>query len=143
MDALAHVWNLRSGSSILALEGHVKSIYGVDFLSDGYHLAIGGDDHICRVWDLQTKECLYIIFAHTSLISQVKYEPSHGYFWAQPHSTKLLEYGQHLILNNLKTFACHDGNIGGLDISTNGRWIGTMSHDMTEQSNCDLLICNF
>ena len=55
-------------------------MYGVDFSPNGYHLATGSDDHTCRVWDLRKKQCLYIIPAHNSLISQVKYEPSEGYF---------------------------------------------------------------
>jgi WD40 repeat protein len=55
-------------------------VYGVDFSPNGYHLATGSDDHTCRVWDLRKKQCLYIIPAHNSLISQVKYEPSEGYF---------------------------------------------------------------
>lgn len=52
----------------------------MDFSPNGYHLATGSDDHTCRVWDLRKRQCLYIIPAHNSLISQVKYEPSDGYF---------------------------------------------------------------
>nr|XP_043607902.1 U4/U6 small nuclear ribonucleoprotein PRP4-like protein [Erigeron canadensis] len=82
--ALAHVWDLGSGRSILALEGHVKPFFQVleiSFLPNGYYLATGGEDNTCRIWDLRKKRSLYTIPAHASLISQIKFEPQEGYPW--------------------------------------------------------------
>lgn len=52
----------------------------MSFSPNGYHLASGGEDNSCRIWDLRKRKCLYIIPAHSNLISQVKYEPQEGYF---------------------------------------------------------------
>ncbi|CAI5458178.1 unnamed protein product [Closterium sp. Yama58-4] len=95
LDALCRVWDLRTGRSILALEGHVKPLLACDFSPNGYHLATGGEDHTCRVWDLRrcrkgagggggaggaegSGGSLYVIPAHTRLVSVVRYEPREG-----------------------------------------------------------------
>lgn len=55
-------------------------VLGVSFSPNGYHLATGGEDNTCRIWDLRKKKSLYIIPAHSNLISQVKFEPQEGYY---------------------------------------------------------------
>ena len=36
MDAFGRVWDLRTGRCIMFMEGHLKSILGIDFSPDGY-----------------------------------------------------------------------------------------------------------
>lgn len=55
-------------------------VLGVSFSPNGYHLATGGEDNTCRIWDLRKRKSLYIIPAHSNLLSQVKFEPQEGYF---------------------------------------------------------------
>lgn len=55
-------------------------VLGVSFSPNGYHLATGGEDNTCRIWDLRKRRTLYTIPAHSNLISQVKFEPQEGYF---------------------------------------------------------------
>lgn len=43
-------------------------------------MASGGEDNTCRIWDLRKRKSLYVIPAHSNLISQVKFEPQEGYF---------------------------------------------------------------
>ena len=57
-------------------------VLSVNFSPNGYHLASGGEDSQCRIWDLRMRKSLYIIPAHANLVSQVKYEPQEGYFLA-------------------------------------------------------------
>lgn len=57
-------------------------VLAISFSPNGYHLASGGEDNTCRIWDLRKKKSLYIIPAHSNLISQVKFEPQEGYFLA-------------------------------------------------------------
>lgn len=44
------------------------------------NVELGSDDHTCRLWDLRVKDCMYSIPAHTSLISQVRWEQDTGAF---------------------------------------------------------------
>lgn len=55
-------------------------VLGVSFSPNGYHLATGGEDNTCRIWDLRKRKSLYIIPAHSNLLSQVKFEQQEGYF---------------------------------------------------------------
>lgn len=55
-------------------------VLGISFSPNGYHLATGGEDNTCRIWDLRKKRSLYTIPAHSNLISQIKFEPQEGYF---------------------------------------------------------------
>ena len=55
-------------------------VLALSFSPNGYHLATGGEDNTCRIWDLRKKKSIYIIPAHSNLISHVKFEPQEGYF---------------------------------------------------------------
>lgn len=55
-------------------------VLGLSFSPNGYYLASGGEDNTCRIWDLRKKKSVYMIPAHSNLISQVKFEPQEGYF---------------------------------------------------------------
>jgi WD40 repeat protein len=55
-------------------------LLGISFSPNGYHLATGGEDNTCRIWDLRKKKSLYVIPAHSNLVSQVKFEPQEGYY---------------------------------------------------------------
>ena len=66
------MWDLRTGRSIMTLEGHVKAILALDFAPNGYQCASGSEDHSVRIWDLRKRGALYMIPAHQSLVSQVR-----------------------------------------------------------------------
>lgn len=65
------VWDMRTGRSVVTLEGHVKPVLALDFSPNGYHVVSGSEDHSARVWDLRKRQTLYTIPAHTSSVSQV------------------------------------------------------------------------
>lgn len=49
LDAFGRVWDLRTGRCVMFLEGHLGSIYGVDFSPNGYHIASASNDNSCKV----------------------------------------------------------------------------------------------
>ena len=65
------VWDLRTGKSIMTLQGHVKGIMSLDFSPNGFLLASGSEDHAARLWDLRKRKCIYTLPCHSSLVSQV------------------------------------------------------------------------
>lgn len=71
LQSAGRVWDMRTGRSIMALQGHVQGILTMDFSPDGYHVATGSEDHSCRIWDLRKRGCVYVLPAHKSLIAQV------------------------------------------------------------------------
>lgn len=82
MDAFGRVWDLRTGRCVMFLEGHLGSIYGVDFSPNGYHIASASQDNSCKIWDLRRRQPVYTIPAHTNLVSDVKYQKDGGHFLA-------------------------------------------------------------
>ena len=92
-------------------------VLGICFSPNGYHLATAGEDNTCRIWDLRRKRCIYIIPAHASLISQVKYEPQEGYFLATAsYDTKAMVWSAKNF-KPVKTLFGHEGRVTDLDIT--------------------------
>ena len=65
------MWDLRTGRSVMTLQGHVKPVLALDFSPNGYQLVSGSEDHTARVWDLRRRQSLYTVPAHSSTVSQV------------------------------------------------------------------------
>jgi U4/U6 small nuclear ribonucleoprotein PRP4 len=73
---------LRTGRSILVLQGHAKPIFAIDFAPNGYQIATGSEDNTIRIHDLRMLKCNYeTIAAHNSVISHLKfYRPGEGIY---------------------------------------------------------------
>lgn len=67
------LWDLRTGKSILPILGHKDGILGSDFSINGYTLATCSEDNTVRVWDIRRRNCLYVLPAHTKIVSDVKF----------------------------------------------------------------------
>jgi len=85
LDGLGRVWDLRTGRCVCLLPGHQSPLLALDFAPNGHLLASGGGDHACRLWDLRKQEggrcsSLYTLLGHSSLVSQVRFEPGSGAF---------------------------------------------------------------
>ncbi|KAL4347230.1 hypothetical protein GQ457_17G020740 [Hibiscus cannabinus] len=109
LDALACVCDLRTGRSILALEGHVKPVLGVSFSPNGYHLAT----------------------AHSNLISQVKFEPQEGHYLVTASYDMTAKVWSGRDFMPVKSLPGHEAKVTASDISQDGRYIATVSHDQT------------
>lgn len=96
-DAIGRVWDLRTGRTAMVLDGHVKEILAMDFAPNGwvtgrffhsstcpeltrcrYHVATGSGDDTVRIWDLRALKTQYIIPAHKSSVSDLKFFRSSG-----------------------------------------------------------------
>lgn len=60
------------------MKGHAKQIIGLDIAPNGFYIATGSDDKTVRIWDARMKKLLYLIPAHTGLVSSVQFQPKHG-----------------------------------------------------------------
>lgn len=49
LDAFGRVWDLRTGRCVMFLEGHLGSIYGVDFSPNSYNIASASQDNSVKV----------------------------------------------------------------------------------------------
>jgi U4/U6 small nuclear ribonucleoprotein PRP4 len=73
LDAIARLWDLRSGRTSLVLSGHSRDILSIDFSSNGYQVATGSNDDTIRIWDLRNHKAIATIPGHKSAISDLKF----------------------------------------------------------------------
>ncbi|KAJ3115328.1 hypothetical protein HDU96_000812 [Phlyctochytrium bullatum] len=73
LDHIGRVWDLRSGRTIMVMQGHVGPIHALDWSPNGYVLATGSADNQVRIWDVRQAKCTYVVPAHTSVVSSLKF----------------------------------------------------------------------
>lgn len=113
------------------LDGHLGSIFGVDFSPNGFHIATGSQDNSCKIWDLRRRQPIYTIPAHLNLISDVKYQPDNGNYLVTCSYDCTVKVWSNKNWQPLKTLQGHDGKIMSLDISPDSEYIATTSYDRT------------
>ncbi len=57
-DRLIRIWNLRTGTIDIVLEGHSMEVCGLAFNDDGTRLASGSPNGALRLWDTRTGACV-------------------------------------------------------------------------------------
>lgn len=130
-DSFARVWDLRTGRCILFMEGHLKSVFGIDFSPNGYHIATGSEDNTCKIWDLRKRSCVYTIPAHTNLLSDVKYQKEEGQYLVTASYDGSAKIWSNKTWQPLKTLQGHDGKVMSADVSADQKFIATSSYDRT------------
>jgi WD40 repeat protein/class 3 adenylate cyclase len=141
-DDTAKVWDMATGKVLLSFERHGAAIYSTAFSSDGRRIASGSDDQTVRVWEASSGKELMTL-RHGSKISSVAFSPD----------------GQRIVsgggsVNNFQvinvgtgdqtakvwdassdreslTFRGHNGAVGAVCFSPNGKWIVTGGFDNT------------
>ncbi|MBK7939914.1 MAG: hypothetical protein IPJ82_23790 [Lewinellaceae bacterium] len=67
-DNTAKIWDLQTGKSTLALEGHRNSVFSDAFSPDGKLLATGSADETDKIWDLQTGKSTLALEGHRNSV---------------------------------------------------------------------------
>ncbi|XP_047518708.1 U4/U6 small nuclear ribonucleoprotein Prp4 [Pieris napi] len=131
MDAFGRVWDLRTGRCVMFLEGHLGAVLGATWSPAGHHLATAAADHQAKIWDLRRRACLYTIPSHTHLISDIRYQRSHGHFLLTSSYDKTAKLWSNPAWHPLKTLSGHDNKVMSADISLDNKYIATSSYDRT------------
>lgn len=80
LDKSIKIWTISTSKSAanFSLIGHESGVNCIDFCNDTErsHLVSGGDDFNVKVWDYQTKQCLYTFEqAHSDNVAAVSFHP--------------------------------------------------------------------
>lgn len=113
------------------MEGHLKSIFGIDFSPNGFNIATGAEDNACKIWDLRKRSCIYTIPSHTNLIADVKYQKDEGQYLVTASYDNTAKVWSSNTWQPLKTLSGHDGKVMSVDISNDSKYIATTSYDRT------------
>ncbi|CAH2062533.1 unnamed protein product, partial [Iphiclides podalirius] len=131
MDAFGRVWDLRTGRCVMFLEGHLGPVLGADWSPAGHRLATAAADHQAKIWDLRKRAPIYTIPAHTHLVSEVRYQRSHGHYLLTSSYDCSARLWSDPAWHPLRTLSGHDNKVMSADISMDNKYIATCSHDRT------------
>lgn len=157
LDSIARIWDLRSGRTVMILDGHldghIKPIYGLDWGSDGHRILTASQDGWIKCWDVRKVQKTGGIGAHTSAVSDVRWfkglddpldgtppgQDEKGMQMPKKTSTFLVSAGFDHKVNIfsaddwalVQSLSGHTGPVASVDISRDGKWIVSGGHDRT------------
>eukprot|EP00884_Botryococcus_braunii_P020976 jgi/Botrbrau1/7562/Bobra.0159s0012.1 len=134
LDAYGRVWDLRTGRSIMTLEGHVKGILAADWSPNGHVIGTGSIDHSVRIWDIRGRRspCLFTIPAHKSLVSQVRFESGEGHYLLTTGYDKEAKLWSARDFRPLRVLSGHEGKVMNGDVCPDGSGlVATVGYDRT------------
>jgi U4/U6 small nuclear ribonucleoprotein PRP4 len=156
-DSIGRIWDLRSGRTVMILDGHldghIKPIVALDWGSDGHRVLSGSADGWIKCWDVRKVQKTGGIGAHTSAVSDLRWYkgPDDPLFGVPPgvdekgnqlpkksgtffvssgfdHKVKIFSADDWALVQTLEG---HTGPVGTVDVSTDGRWIISGGNDRT------------
>ncbi len=65
------VWDVETGGSVRALNGHTDFVYAVAISSDGCHALSGARDNAVRMWDVEKGRCERLLIGHQGVVLSV------------------------------------------------------------------------
>jgi Tol biopolymer transport system component len=131
------VWELATGKTVRALNGHTGPVYSVAFSPDGKTLASGSGDETVKLWDPATGKGLRTLKGHAANVYTVAFSPDgkrlasvSGDFYAEsrPADVKVWDPASGKELFNLKG---HAGPVYHVTFSTDGKQLATAGNDRT------------
>ena len=157
LDSIGRIWDLRTGRTVMILDGHVREIYALDWGVDGYRLLSGSADGWTKCWDVRMVRATGSIGAHKGVVSDLKWfkggeqmamptidgdakgtdriDPMNlkkaGTFFVSGGFDKSVNIFSADDWSLAKTLSGHSGNVLGVDITSDGKWITSCGHDRT------------
>ncbi|KAF1991773.1 WD40 repeat-like protein [Aulographum hederae CBS 113979] len=70
-DTTWRLWDVTTGTELVAQEGHSRPVYAVAFNIDGSLISSGGEDSIGRIWDIRSGRMVMLLDSHSAPINAV------------------------------------------------------------------------
>ena len=70
---MGRIWDLRTGRTVMILDGHIREIYSLDWGSDGHRVLSGSGDGWVKCWDIRAVRCTGGIGAHNGNVSDLRW----------------------------------------------------------------------
>jgi WD40 repeat protein/serine/threonine protein kinase len=128
-DNVLRIWDVDSGASIAALEGHSDGITSAAFSPDGTRIASGSYDRTVRIWTLAPKQTTPAVAEHDGEVNAVAFAPD-GLRVASAGSDKVVRIWD-VTGQSLATLTGHDRSVTAVAFAPNGRDLASGSEDQT------------
>jgi eukaryotic-like serine/threonine-protein kinase len=128
-DNVLRIWDVDSGASIAALQGHRDGISSAAFSPDGTRIVSGSYDHMVRMWSLGTRETTPVVAQHEAEVNAVAFAPD-GLRVASAGSDKVVRIWD-FTGRSLASLAGHDRTVTAVAFAPNGRELASGSEDRT------------
>jgi U4/U6 small nuclear ribonucleoprotein PRP4 len=152
MDSIGRIWDLRSGRTIMLCEGHIQPITSSSWI-DGHRVLSASLDGFVKVWDVRKVAQNGNLAGNTSGVTDVRVfrglddpvegeAPGHDEKGAQipkksatffascgfDRKVNVYSMDDYSLISSLES---HTAPVSSVDISRDGRWIVSGSHDRT------------
>lgn len=104
----------------LTLKGHVGQVYAAAFSPDGQLLATGAEDHLVKLWDPGTGECLATLAGHLADVNCVAFSPD-GETLASASDDGTIRLWNVATRISRAILTSHEDEVVGLRFAPNGR----------------------
>ncbi|KAL9017233.1 MAG: hypothetical protein Q9185_005436 [Variospora sp. 1 TL-2023] len=155
LDSIGRIWDLRTGRTVMILEGHIREIYALDWSIDGHRVLSGSGDGWVKCWDVRKVQSVGAVGAHHRGVTDLRWykggtatEDVHmtnggggesaevapkkaGTFFVSGGFDKNVNIFSADDWSLAKSLSGHSGNVLGVDVSADSRWIASCGHDRT------------
>ncbi|KAL8806593.1 MAG: hypothetical protein Q9182_001240 [Xanthomendoza sp. 2 TL-2023] len=155
LDSIGRIWDLRTGRTVMILDGHIREIYALDWSVDGHRVLSGSGDGWVKCWDVRKVACVGQVGAHQRGVTDLRWyrgtddtavrvQAANGSvppteMTPKKASTFFVSGGFDKNVNIFsaddwslaKSLSGHSGNVLGVDVSADARWIASCGHDRT------------
>ena len=155
-DSIGRIWDLRTGRTVMILDGHIREIYSLDWGADGHRVLSGSGDGWVKCWDIRAVRSTGGVGAHNSNVSDLRWFKGTEADLSGSVDVKMANgirnettpkkagtffvssgFDKHVNIFSAddwalaKSLSGHSGNVLGVDVSQNSRWIASCGHDRT------------
>ena len=150
LDSIGRVWDLRTGRTVMILDKHIKDIYAMDWSYNGHRILSGSGDGFVRCWDLRMVREAGAIGANRGGVTDLRWYKGEDSLLApeldEKGETQPKKSGTFFISGRfdknvqifssddwalVKTLSGHSGNVLGVDVTRDAKWIASCGHDRT------------
>ncbi|KAL8712497.1 MAG: hypothetical protein Q9220_003345 [cf. Caloplaca sp. 1 TL-2023] len=155
LDSIGRIWDLRTGRTVMILDGHIREIYALDWSVDGHRVLSGSGDGWVKCWDVRKVQSVGAVGAHHRGVTDLRwykgvdavYEDTPmlngsdaptdltpkkaGTFFVSGGFDKNVNIFSADDWSLAKSLSGHSGNVLGVDVTMDARWIASCGHDRT------------